>query len=40
MCDSGIYKIINVIDKKVYIGQSIHLSKREKEHLWQRKFLV
>lgn len=32
MCDSGIYKIINVIDKKVYIGQSIHLSKREKEH--------
>lgn len=32
MCDSGIYKIINIIDKKVYIGQSIHLSKRKKEH--------
>lgn len=29
---SGIYKITNVVNNKVYIGLSIHLNKRWGEH--------
>lgn len=28
----GIYKIENLINHKIYIGQSIHIEKRWKEH--------
>lgn len=28
----GIYKIVNKINNKVYIGQSININKRIKEH--------
>lgn len=31
----GIYKIINNINNKVYIGQSINIEKRIKEHFWK-----
>lgn len=31
----GIYKITNNINKKVYIGQSIHIETRIKEHFWK-----
>ena len=30
--NSGIYKIVNKVDNKVYIGQSIDLKKRQKSH--------
>ena len=30
---SGIYKITNTINNKIYIGQSIHIEQRWKEHL-------
>lgn len=30
--NSGIYKIVNKIDGKIYVGQSIHLEKRKNEH--------
>ena len=30
--DSGIYKITNTVNGKVYIGQSIHLRRRIKIH--------
>lgn len=28
----GIYKITNLLNGKIYIGQSIHIEKRWKEH--------
>lgn len=31
----GIYKITNKITNKCYIGQSIHIEERFKEHLWR-----
>ena len=31
----GIYKIINNINGKIYIGQSINIEKRIKEHFWK-----
>lgn len=31
----GIYKITNKINNKIYIGQSIHIETRIKEHLWK-----
>lgn len=31
----SIYKITNLINNKVYIGQSIHPEKRWKEHIWR-----
>ena len=31
----GIYKIVNKINNKVYIGQSININKRIKEHFWK-----
>lgn len=31
----GIYKIINLINGKQYIGQSINIEKRIKEHFWK-----
>ena len=31
----GIYKIVNKINNKVYIGQSINIDKRIKEHFWK-----
>ena len=31
---SGIYKIENLINHKVYIGQSVNIYKRWKEHKW------
>jgi group I intron endonuclease len=31
---SGIYKIINKVNNKIYIGSSINLFKRKKEHFW------
>lgn len=30
--NSGIYKIVNLINNKIYIGSSINLNKRKKEH--------
>jgi group I intron endonuclease len=30
----GIYKIKNLIDKKIYIGSSVNLLKRESKHFW------
>ena len=32
---TGIYKITNLINGKVYIGQSINIDKRIKEHFWK-----
>jgi len=34
---SGIYKIENQVNGKVYIGSSIDLKKREKKHMWMLK---
>lgn len=31
----GIYKIVNKINNKVYIGQSININRRIKEHFWK-----
>lgn len=31
----GIYKITNLVNNKVYIGQSINIEKRIKEHFWK-----
>jgi len=31
---SGIYKIENLVDKKVYIGSSINVNKRQYKHFW------
>ena len=31
----GIYKIINIINQKVYIGQSINIQKRIHQHFWK-----
>lgn len=31
----GIYKIINLINGKIYIGQSININKRIKDHFWK-----
>ena len=31
----GIYKITNQVNNKSYIGQSIHIEKRVKEHFWK-----
>ena len=31
----GIYKITNEVNNKVYIGQSINIEKRVKEHFWK-----
>ena len=31
----GIYKITNLINGKIYIGQSINIDKRIKEHFWK-----
>ena len=28
----GVYQIRNLLDNKIYVGQSIHLNKRENEH--------
>ena len=33
----GIYKITNNINNKVYIGQSINIEKRIKQHFWKAK---
>jgi group I intron endonuclease len=33
----GIYKITNLIDKKIYIGSSINLENREYRHFWMLK---
>lgn len=33
MCKVGIYKIENKINKKVYIGQSINIEMRWKNHI-------
>jgi len=33
----GIYKIMNLIDKKIYIGSSVNLLKRESKHFWMLK---
>lgn len=33
----GIYKIVNEINGKVYIGQSIHIEQRIKEHFYKAK---
>lgn len=33
----GIYAIVNTINNKIYIGSSIHLQKRYKEHMYQLK---
>jgi hypothetical protein len=30
----GIYKITNLIDKKVYVGSSVNLNGREYKHFW------
>ena len=30
----GIYKITNKVNNKIYIGQSINIEKRIKEHLY------
>lgn len=32
--NSGIYKIINTTDNKVYIGSSVDLTKRKYKHFW------
>jgi group I intron endonuclease len=32
--DSGIYKIENIINHKIYIGSSINLKSREYKHFW------
>lgn len=31
----GIYKITNEVNNKIYIGQSINIEKRVKEHFWK-----
>lgn len=31
----GIYKITNLVNNKIYIGQSINIEKRIKEHFWK-----
>lgn len=31
----GIYKIENLINHKIYIGQSVHIEKRWREHCWK-----
>lgn len=33
----GIYKIENLVDKKVYIGSSLNLENREYKHFWMLK---
>ena len=33
----GIYKIMNLIDEKIYIGSSVNLLKRESKHFWMLK---
>lgn len=33
----GIYKIQNKLDGRIYIGQSVHVERRLKEHLWNEK---
>lgn len=37
MLNCGIYKILNLINDKCYIGQSIDLDHREYEHFWSLK---
>jgi len=32
MNKSGIYKIVNLVNDKIYIGSSINLKNREKDH--------
>lgn len=34
MMNCGIYKIENIVDKKVYIGSSLNLRSREYKHFW------
>lgn len=34
----GIYKIVNSINNKIYIGQSIHIEKRFKEHIRESNY--
>ena len=31
---SGIYRIQNIINNKIYIGSSIHINNREYKHFW------
>ena len=33
----GIYKITNLINDKKYVGQSIHIDRRWKEHIYQNR---
>jgi group I intron endonuclease len=33
----GIYKIVNLLDEKVYIGSSINIGSREYKHFWMLK---
>lgn len=37
MANSGVYKIINLVNNKVYIGSSNKLTKRKGYHFWQLK---
>ena len=32
--NSGIYKITNITNNKVYIGSSVNISNREYKHFW------
>lgn len=34
----GIYKILNTVNNKIYIGQSVHIEKRYKEHIRESKY--
>lgn len=33
----GIYKITNLINGKIYIGQSVDIDKRIKDHFWKAR---
>ena len=37
MDSSGIYKIINLVNNKIYIGSSINIEKRIYKHFWLLK---
>lgn len=37
MYKCGIYKITNLLNNKIYIGQSVHIEKRFLEHTWKDK---
>ena len=34
----GIYKILNTVNNKIYIGQSVHIEKCYKEHIRESKY--